>query len=245
MAIVLGTRSKRAPLTACSSALHVPRYPILYVFRRGAVVLLYMSGIPNRPGFPPGTTPLGVDWRIGCVMLLALSTVLLFMTEPWRQASENRLEMFSMQFLMVQLMVDFGDNSPEAIYSIVTMALTTTTMCAILLQTLWSTRHKLKSAAQNWQAIHHRHTMTEILDLAGHPRREEFRHSLVDFFISHDKIFNFPPGPGSDGEYRLSRCSPVCSRRRCSVAVLNCLCAKQARRWTRPRGSKFMPSAKI
>jgi hypothetical protein len=76
------------------------RYPIMYVMRRGAVVLFYMSGLPKRTGYPAGTIPfVNIDWRIACVTLLSLSTVLLFLAEPWRLDDNNRMEMFSLQFL--------------------------------------------------------------------------------------------------------------------------------------------------
>jgi len=91
--------------------------------------------------------------------------------------------------------------------SIATMASCTFFMSLLMMHGSYNTKYlSRKHAAKKWQTINARHNLKEIRNMKGSRRREEFRHQLVDFYISNDKTYDFPPGPKASGG------DPICPR---------------------------------
>ena len=120
-------------------------YPQWYMLRRFILNLFYLLSQMNF-----GTV---FDWRVMSMLLLTISSLLQYRVRPFRRDVENRLEMWSLQFLTIMVMVDYADRTVEGVAAIVVSSVLTVTYMVLLVKGYFHMRTSEDKAARNWNRI--------------------------------------------------------------------------------------------
>ena len=87
------------------------------------------------------------------MLLLTISSLLQYRVRPFRRDVENRLEMWSLQFLTIMVMVDYADRTVEGVAAIVVSSVLTVTYMVLLVKGYFHMRTSEDKAARNWNRI--------------------------------------------------------------------------------------------
>ena len=79
--------------------------------------------------------------------------LLQYRVRPFRRDVENRLEMWSLQFLTIMVMVDYADRTVEGVAAIVVSSVLTVTYIVLLVKGYFHMRSSEGKAARNWNRI--------------------------------------------------------------------------------------------
>ena len=115
-------------------------YPQWHLLRRTLINVFYLMGL-QRGGEVQSWITLyyAVDWRVMLMGVLTICTMLQYHFNPFRDDDEDRLEMWGLQFLMIMVVIDFGDEKTGSnTGSLVMGALLTVVFMMITTEDYWS-----------------------------------------------------------------------------------------------------------
>lgn len=128
-------------------------YPQWHLLRRTLLNLFYMGGLA-RGGV---TSPMlgGVDWRVLVMIVLTISTTLQYHFSPFRDDEEDRLEMWGLQFIMIMVVADFGDETSGSgsHASLVVAGVLTCVFICVACADFKRSYERSKGANREWKAM--------------------------------------------------------------------------------------------
>ena len=133
-------------------------YPQWYMLRRVLLNLFYLrsktqaSSAPVEGSYEQTSVILG-DYRVLAMMLLACSSVLQYHFHPFRKESENRLEMWSLQFLSIVIMIDYADASQNGLVALSSSFVFSLTLVVVSIQKQYNAIEREHKAAMQWRNI--------------------------------------------------------------------------------------------
>jgi hypothetical protein len=95
------------------------------------------------------------DWRIVALALLAFSTVITFHVRPFRRASENRLEMWSLQLLSLVIAVDLLDQTLHGYWVAVALWFSSSILFLMELFVMRGDMKKIGASSKEWSGLRH------------------------------------------------------------------------------------------
>ena len=128
-------------------------YPQWHLFRRTLLNFAYMGGLARGGKMSPLFWEM--DWRVFVMVVLTISSTLQYHYRPFRDDQDDRLEMWGLQFIMVMVVVDFGNDNSSAngASSLVVVAVLTVVFLMIAVNTMGADYRTTKKSKAEWHQI--------------------------------------------------------------------------------------------
>jgi hypothetical protein len=160
-------------------------YPQWHLFRRTLLNVAYMSGLARggKMAF------FEIDWRVFVMVVLCLSSTLQYHFRPFRDDEEDRLEMWGLQFMMIMVVTDFGNEYSSqsgggAYVSLFVAIFLTLVFLGVAINDFITDTRRMKHSKTEWQQIRrwydHDQLNAENVQKMQHKVQEEEAQRLKD-----------------------------------------------------------------
>ena len=138
-------------------------YPQWHLLRRTLLNFAYMGGLARGGKMSPLFW--GVDWRVFVMVILCASSTLQYHYRPFRDDAEDRLEMWGLQFIMIMVVTDFGNensSSGTASVSLAVAIMLTLVFLGIAINDFVTDSRRTTHSKTEWEQIRHWYDHDEL-----------------------------------------------------------------------------------